>query len=340
MMGRWSDSQVHFMAGHRLLSQTGHGAETSSAAEILTRLDMLAMTFSDSSAPYPYKHVPRTVWIDEYMKNADIESYDQAGTALFGLMRRFMMLSETTVAGDEEGAAKDLAMLQLIIKDLISWEYKMSQFERRHPNPHDEIGAVSIRLYHTVLRTFLEGGGFGPETRWDSFLGHYERILTLAETLWSNTPKSHIQSPLSLEPGFIVPIFMATQRCRHPWLRRRAISFLYKIKRQEGMWHSDGAAAVGQRIMEVEGQKYFDSDLACPLETMEDVPWEAWAEMKELPARTSWAGIERVPERVRVRETLVMVDAIEKRVDLSLIMSSGEDIGSFGEVRSETVTFG
>ncbi|KNB13343.1 hypothetical protein FOXG_12872 [Fusarium oxysporum f. sp. lycopersici 4287] len=291
----------------------------------IDEVDLMAMTFSDSSAPYPYKLAPRTVWIDEYMKTAEIESYGQAGTALFGMMRRLMMLSETTVAGDEEGAAKDLAMLHLTMKDLSSWEYKMAQFEKKHPNPHDEN---------------RRRGAFGPETRWDRFLGHYERILTLAETLWSNTPPSQVQSPLSLESGFIVPAFMDAQRCRHPWLRRRAISFLYKIKRQEGMWHSDGAAAVGQRIMEIEGQKYFDSDLASPLEAMEDVPWEAWAETEDIPARTSWAGIERVPEMMRMRETLVMVDAVEKRVELSLIMSSGDDIGSFGEVKSETVVFG
>ncbi|KAI1016207.1 hypothetical protein LB504_009180 [Fusarium proliferatum] len=340
MMGRWSESQVHIIAGHRLLSQAGHGSETSGAAEILTRLDLMAMTFSDSSAPYPYKLAPRTVWIDEHMKTAEIESYGQAGTALFGMMRRLMMLSETTDPGDEEGAAKDLEMLHLTMEDLSSWEHKMAQFEKKHPNPHDETGAMSIRLYHTMLRMFLSGGAFGPETRWDRFLGHYERILTLAETLWSNAPPSQVQSPLSLESGFIVPAFMVAQRCRHPWLRRRAISFLYKIKRQEGMWHSDGAAAVGQRIMEIEGQKYFASDLASPLEAMEDVPWEAWAETEDIPARTSWAGIERVPEMMRMRETLVMVDAVEKRVELSLIMSSGDDIGNFGEVKSETVVFG
>ncbi|KAI3581608.1 hypothetical protein IWW34DRAFT_818934 [Fusarium oxysporum f. sp. albedinis] len=197
MMGRWSESQVHIMAGHRLLSQAGHGSETSGAAEILTRLDLMAMTFSDSSAPYPYKLAPRTVWIDEYMKTAEIESYGQAGTALFGMMRRLMMLSETTVAGDEEGAAKDLAMLHLTMKDLSSWEYKMAQFETKHPNPHDETGAVSIRLYHTMLRMFLSGGAFGPETRWDRFLGHYERILILAETLWLHRSRLHGRPALS-----------------------------------------------------------------------------------------------------------------------------------------------
>ncbi|KAF4450557.1 hypothetical protein F53441_6337 [Fusarium austroafricanum] len=346
MMGRWLDSSVHILAGHRLLKQAGQNEDTSSAAEILTRLDLLAMTFSDSTSPYPYKQVPRMVWIDEVMrKTSEITSYAQAGTALYGLMRRLMMLSETTAIGlEEEAAARDFEMLQLTVQDLMAWEYKMGQFEKEHPNPHDEKGAVGVRLYHTLLRVFLAGGGFGPETRWDAYLGYYERIMTLAETLWSHLPSSHARSPLSLESGLIVPIFMVAQRCRHPWLRRRAISFLFKIKRQEGPWFSGGAAAVCQRIMEIEGQKYFDSDLAredspSPI-SMEDVPWEEWAEIEELPARLSWAGIERVPELERVRETLVVVNAEEKSVELSFIMSSGDDVGSFGQVRSETVMYG
>ncbi|KAM0556097.1 hypothetical protein ACHAPJ_006086 [Fusarium lateritium] len=334
------------MAGHRLLSQAGDDAATTSASDILTRLDLQAMTFSDSSAPYPHREAPRIVRIDEVMRKATrLESYAQAGTALFGLMRRLMMLGETAAAGDEDAGAKDQEMMELIMQDLISWEYKMGQFEQNHSNPHDETGAISIRLYHTLLRMCITAGGFGPESRWDKLLGYYERILTLAETLWSNLPNEHVHSPLSLEPGLIVPTFMVIQRCRHPWLRRRAIGFLYKLKRQEGMWFSDGAAAVGQRIMEIEGQTFFRSDLAreespSPI-SMEDVPWEAWAteEGQQLPARTSWAGIERVPEAKRVRETLVMVESEENRVDLSLIMSSGDELGSLGEVRTETVTY-
>ncbi|KAJ4269494.1 hypothetical protein NW762_001154 [Fusarium torreyae] len=334
------------MAGHRLLSQAGDDAAATSASDILTRLDLQAMTFSDSSAPYPHREAPRVVRIDEVMrKTTRLESYAQAGTALFGLMRRLMMLGETAAAGDEDAGAKDQEMMELIMQDLISWEYKMGQFEQNHSNPHDETGAISIRLYHTLLRMCITAGGFGPESRWDKLLGYYERILTLAETLWSNSPNEHVHSPLSLEPGLIVPTFMVIQRCRHPWLRRRAIGFLYKLKRQEGMWFSDGAAAVGQRIMEIEGQTFFKSDLAreespSPI-SMEDVPWEAWAteEGQQLPARTSWAGIERVPEGERVRETLVMVESEENRVDLSLIMSSGDELGSFGEVRTETVTY-
>ncbi|KAJ3530282.1 hypothetical protein NM208_g9396 [Fusarium decemcellulare] len=344
MMGRWSESQVHIMAGHRLLKQAGYGTATTSAAEILTRLDLQAMTFSDSSAPYAYKEAPRLVRIDDDMRRAkQIESYAQAGTALFGLIRRFMLLGETLINSEIAGE-NDEQIIRDLLRDLISWESKMAEFEKHHADPHSQTGAVSIRLYHTLLRVCVDAGGYGPETRWDKCLGYFERIVTLAESLWSNMPNYHAQSPLSLEPGLIVPLFMMAQRCRHPWLRRRAIAFIRKLKRQEGMWFSDGAAAVAERIMEVEGQLFFDSDLSresspSPI-SLEDVPWEAWATgVGQLPSRVSWAGIPKVPETSRVRDTLVMVEAEEKRVNLSLIMASGDALGSYGGVRMETVTW-
>ncbi|KAF4974457.1 hypothetical protein FZEAL_8628 [Fusarium zealandicum] len=336
MMGRWSESQVHIGAGHRLLKQAGHSTATTSAAEILTRLDLQAMTLSDSSAPYEYKDAPRVVQIDDFMRQTSaIQSYAQAGTALFGLMRRFMLLGETMAEGEED----DDSIVNSLAQDLVSWEFKMGTFEGHHQNPHQEVGAISIRLYHTLLRMCM-AGGFGPETRWDEMLGYFERILALGESLWSNTRNNHVQSPLSLEPGLIVPAFMTAQRCRHPWLRRRTIAFLRKLKRQEGMWSSDGAAAVAQKIMEVEGQVFYESEPPLPAPMDGDVPWEAWAAGNvQLPSRTSWAGIQRVPGERRVASTLVMVHAEDKTVDLSLILCAGDEMGSYGGVRTETVVF-
>ncbi|KAL4727754.1 hypothetical protein ACLX1H_004443 [Fusarium chlamydosporum] len=301
------------------------------------------MTFSDSSAPYPFKSAPSRVWVGEDMHRiAGFQSYAQAGTTLFGVMRRLMMMGQR--AADEcQTIGEEQNMMEITKRDLASWELKMAEFERNHASPHDQKGAISIRLYHTLLRTFLAGGAFGSELRWDDLLGLYERILTLAETLCANTQNFHVNSPLSLEPGVIVPVFMVAQRCRHPWLRRRAITFLYKLKRQEGMWLSDGAAAVSKRIMEVEEQTYFESDLANNDEPLasEDVPWEAWAgiDIEGLPAKTSWAGIERVPEEKRMRETMVMVFTDERRIELSLIMSSGDALEAYGEVRTESITY-
>ncbi|KAM5345882.1 hypothetical protein ACJ41O_011743 [Fusarium nematophilum] len=347
MMGRWAEGQVHIRAGHQLLRQAGQDAATRSAADVLTRLDLQAMTFSDSTAPYPYQKAPRAVQIDTDMRQATMMgSYSQAGTALFGIMRRFILLDETMIATGDFGEDYD-GMVRDLIQDLVSWEFKMAHFERGRPK--DETGALSVRLYHTLLRTFITAIRYGSEMRWDGLLGHFERILNLSEALWQAMPNREVQSPLSLEPGLILPAFVTAQRCRHPFVRRRAIAFLRKLRRQEGQWFSHGAATVGQKIMEVEGQTFYESDLSSregpPADgsgtaAIEDVPWEAWAAGSvQLTERASWAGIPTVPEESRVRETLVMVDVGERRVDLSLILASGDETGGIGGVRMETVTF-
>lgn len=56
-------------------------------------------------------------------------------------------------------------------------------------------------------------------------------------------------------------------------------------------------------------------------------------------ASLSWEGVEIVPEIMRVRETLVMVTIDERRVDLTFIMCSGDDIGTYGEARFESITY-
>ncbi|KAM5364280.1 hypothetical protein ACJZ2D_011589 [Fusarium nematophilum] len=186
MMGRWAEGQVHIRAGHQLLRQAGQDAATRSAADVLTRLDLQAMTFSDSTAPYPYQKAPRAVQIDTDMRQATMMgSYSQAGTALFGIMRRFILLDETMIATGDFGEDYD-GMVRDLIQDLVSWEFKMAHFERGRPK--DETGALSVRLYHTLLRTFITAIRYGSEMRWDGLLGHFERILNLSEALAGPDP--------------------------------------------------------------------------------------------------------------------------------------------------------
>ncbi|KAF7562080.1 hypothetical protein G7046_g2059 [Stylonectria norvegica] len=180
MMGRWKEHLVHMMAGHRLMGQSNNAA-SSAAADMLTRLDLQAMTFSDSRAPYPYRDAAWLTKVDTDMRvEKTIDSYSQAGTTLFALFRRLILLSESVEGGhmtDEEFAPLMLS----VESELATWELKMSAFERRNPNGGP--WALAIRLYHLMLRTFVQGGVFGPESRWDALLGNFEHIMACAEEL-------------------------------------------------------------------------------------------------------------------------------------------------------------
>jgi cholestenol delta-isomerase len=345
MMGRWGESRVHIMAGHKLLDQTkGHPA-TKIAAEMLTRLDLQAMTLSESSAPYPYQEAPQLADVVDCMRKTPfLEDYSQAGTALFMLMRRFLLEDEALAFDTAEVVADKLSMHSLM-RDIVDWELKMARFERDRWT--GEPAAISIRLYHAVLRAMVTATRVGAEVRWDELLGYFERVVALAEALRLATASPVPRSPMSLEPGLIIPLFIVVSKCRHPALRSRAVSLLLNLKRQEGTWFSDGAAAVGVKMMETEGQVFLETNSNAHAASYQpssvpgqDIPWEAWsAGMARLPTSLNWAGIERVPEAQRVRETLVMVEIEQRRIDLTFIMCSGDDLGSYGEMRSECVRY-
>ncbi|KAF7552533.1 hypothetical protein G7Z17_g4253 [Cylindrodendrum hubeiense] len=337
MMGRWSESQVHIMAGHRLVDQAKGHPSTKVAAEMLMRLDLQAMTFSESSAPYPYEDAPDLTEVTKCMRAAPyIENYDQAGTALFGLVRRFLLADETCGLGTAEEVNERLLMRELL-KDLVDWEFKMAAFERNRWT--GEPAALSVRLYHTLLRLLIAGRRFGQEMRWDNYLGYFERSIFFVESLLVATATPQPRSPLSLEPGLIIPLFLTASKCRHPVLRSRAVRLLRNLKRQEGMWFSDGTAAVVTKMMSIEGQTVDTNDLP-PIAPPEEIPWESWSMGTMHPqASTSWEGFERVPETQRVRETLVMVMIEQRRVDITFIMCSGDEIGTYGDARFETILY-
>ena len=347
MTGRYKESQVHIGAAHRLLRQTQNNPTTKSAAEILTRLDLQAMTFSDSSAPYSFQDASWLTKVDLDLRNGEkIESYGQAGTMLFALARRVLMYDEALAFGKlEEGQMGPVA--DEIMQDVTTWELKMGFFERRN-RPESESWALSVRMYHTLLRLMLIATFFGPERRWDKSLGYFERIIACAKSLIAATERTETRNLMSLEPGLIIPLFLTTTKCRHSQVRRLAAKLLHQLKKQEGLWPSDGAVAVGERVMAIE-EEWLPDEIRHGIELMgepsgvfevDKIPWEDWSKPDfQIPTRSSWDDVVKIPEDRRVREVLTLANAEKRHVDLTLIMCAGDDAGSFGNFRVESVEY-
>ena len=337
LLGRWSDSRTHLFGGLRLLDHEHKGeADIDGAAEILGRLDLQAMTFSDSNAPYPFES---PVWLRSLHKKLlgaeTIDSYGRAGTLLLVLLRRFILLCVNTHDGGAEPGPMYAGKAKLT-EELEAWEAKMAVFERTFL---EDIPALSVRIFHAQLRLWLTRGFDGDEMWWDTdeSLFYFEYIVNLAEKLLGklNTKSSN---KLSLEPAVIVPLFSAAHRCRHPHLRRRAIKILSGCKRQEGMWPSDGAAAVAARIADAEegrldpgsgneGATAQPSHDSPRLTCVPSIPWDTWSSGTELKARNvTWDNVDVPPRSRRVKDVLVEVSAEKKRVNITLLFIRGEEM--------------
>lgn len=364
IMGRWVENRVHGTAGLRLLGEIRReraacrggvgGSEIDSVAESFARMDLQNLTFSESRAPYPD---PESDSNEDIMAAADsledllmpgdrFDSFSQAGFHLFALSRRCLLLAGIyeNMSCEEYDISQDGTGYQLML-----WEQMMKDYLRQaRTADHNkgEPGLLTVKLYHAFLRLFLRVGIGSQQTDWDVCLPHFERMVALAGTILSRNRNSHASPAfVSLEPGIIIPLYQTVTRCRHPVLRRRALELLRRANSQEGRWHSVGAAAVAERMLQIEEESLMgiipdESYLSMmALDVSKDKAFQKLAEM-QLAEETdeywlggdehwttshSWNGVAVIPEGSRVVMTRVTADIEAGQIELDLAFSGSEN---------------
>lgn len=95
------------------------------------------------------------------------------------------------------------------------------------------------------------------EMIWDQYCPIYEKLVTLAETIFA-TPEPNSKEERILPRSFTLDIGLMsifhdlTRRCRDPKIRRRAIHVLRTSNRQEGLMTGISVARIAQKIMDIE----------------------------------------------------------------------------------------
>jgi len=318
---------------------------------MISRMDFLAMTFSDSQSPYPFPEALKLRAPDHMSAESrmPIQTYEQATSGIYELLKRSMVLDEVfTIENQSEQTFFE--SLGALLQDTRDWEANMSRFESRlTPNSITQTPALSVRLYHTFLRMLLKVTMFGPELRWDGCLAYYERVNTLAQEL-AQRRRGLGKRWLSLELGLVVPLFFIAHRCRHHAVRRRSLALLQQLNCQEGMWENASAvAAVKVIITAEEGREVHEIDETIPpyspqpsseLDKELLVPWEAWAANNlELPGKETWETTVPIAEENRVKVILTATDFDKRTAHLKLLMGSTDPNMPFSEVRDTVVHY-
>ena len=120
-------------------------------------------------------------------------------------------------------------------------------------------GAMVLKLSAHVAGMHLDVGAFELlhcQSCWDSLQPVYEELVDTAAVIidshkTAKTP-SIVKPIFQIDHSLVGPLFAVVHRCRDPHLRRRAISLLYKVPRQEGIWNSILTARVAERLMNIE----------------------------------------------------------------------------------------
>lgn len=283
-------------------------------------------------------------------------------------------------------------------RELLNWELKMAVFENsnrgfspRSPRSSNNlpraamksaaspvlrgtddetiIARLSIRLHHTYLRTILAASLVGDETRWDDYLSYFEHMERLCAAL-ARLLREQDAARVSLEPGLIATMFFLVHRCRHQFLRRRALYALQRLNRQEGNWRSDGAARVVEQIIMIEESEShtFTHGAGSPPQLMTEdllssstgadgmleptdeevddlisVPWQAWSAPNfRPPSKCIWSpesgALTYIPGQARVKAVVVLTEFHKKQIKLTLLMNPTDATKLYGTQRELVVS--
>ena len=116
------------------------------------------------------------------------------------------------------------------------------------------------------------------ETIWDNFTKRFEQVVDLAtsivESLSCDKSTQDRGAEFSLDMHTIPHLYTVVHKCRHPIVRRKAVSLLFAAPRQEGVWDSILTARGAERLIAIEESGL--GNVTC----CEDVP--DWARVSDV----------------------------------------------------------
>ncbi|KFY15632.1 hypothetical protein V491_05605 [Pseudogymnoascus sp. VKM F-3775] len=251
LVGNYRTAQMHLQNGLKILPQDADRddkqrlAVPDSIVQVLNRLDLQAMSFADSVAPYPY-HLCRGISIP-----TSSPSFAYIRDATDHLIKTFRWIF--WLAASSEPNPIPQWQLDATSTVLQQWSNEFDRLVDFLP-PDDRNTIVLLRMYHMTMTIMIATGLYGQETLHDEHHGLYESIVELGKSLFGQdkavaTMDGYI---FCFETGIIFPLFFVAIKCRHPFIRRQAIALLKTADHQEGTWESVGAAKVAEFVVGVE----------------------------------------------------------------------------------------
>ena len=144
------------------------------------------------------------------------------------------------------------AELQQALSD---WSTKLHSTMAKLPASQMHVASAQVlRMHYLVTYIMLSKNAKRHEAAADRLLPEFEKALDLATELNLRVQQqaSMRTSTFILDMEIVSPTYFIASKCRHPEVRRRAIALLKTMRRREGFFDSDLAAALATRLMSTE----------------------------------------------------------------------------------------
>jgi len=217
------------------------------------RLELLSMLFGNDSA-WKYSIALATAVPPHFV------SLKEARDSLVHLMNlslRFVRSMRLTKYEPRLITADDWEEKETLDRAGISWQSAFDDFLATHDiNEHHEKACKVLRIHRIVLQIWLSTCTFAEECTTDAYMAKFAQAVKLGEEIRSDAGTWEQRRPYSstflFDMEIVSPTYFVAIKCRHPQLRRRAVRTLRQTIRREGLWDSNMAAAIAERIMTVE----------------------------------------------------------------------------------------
>jgi hypothetical protein len=156
----------------------------------------------------------------------------------------------------------DIVQHNDVVSCLSTWRTTLDCFlATAPPSSHLTEAATILEIQRIATLTWLNRALVPEESAADADIPLYEQAVRLAESLQisdhnqikSTTTKSTLPASTFLfDMEIVSPLYLVAIKCRDPSIRRRAIAVLRHTVRREGLWDSVKAAAIAERVMQIE----------------------------------------------------------------------------------------
>ena len=174
---------------------------------------------------------------------------------LFETLQLMRAASNADVGRTSGGAGKLSLRKVALLQRLESWHQNFldMQLPRQEQRSPAEDIAAKILLVHYETALVWASTSLQPETAFDTYTDHFERIVELAAKVTYARQNEGVPSIVySFEMGIVAPLFWTGWKCRHPAIRRRALSLIHQGSKQEALFSADLHARALEKIIEIE----------------------------------------------------------------------------------------
>jgi hypothetical protein len=250
-IGNYKIAQMHLQNGLQIIAKEQFKQRSFAIPEdisqVFERLDLQAMAFADSMAPYPYhlRNDPSTF----ALALQPVVSLEGAMAEVLHICRWIFQTAASwepnpIPAEDLSSAYATLEQLDLEIeRSSILAESKATDERRRR--------VILLKIYQMTTSIMIATEVYGQQTLHDDHLSEYEQVVALGEELLKSSTLSG--SPFfSFDIGVITPLFFTAIKCRDPQVRRCAVKLLASKDLQEGSLKALCASKIAEFVINIE----------------------------------------------------------------------------------------